>query len=86
MDAISFVLGVRSAQLRSNQLKDLIYRAGTRHEDGENGNGADEMIVDGKGRRRNGAVDDDDEGQARKAWVMAVYVDKEDKEWKYQRM
>ncbi|PLW19360.1 hypothetical protein PCANC_09140 [Puccinia coronata f. sp. avenae] len=28
MDAISFVLGVRSAQLRSTQLKDLIYKAG----------------------------------------------------------
>ena len=28
MDAISFVLGVRSAQLRSSQLKDLIYRSG----------------------------------------------------------
>lgn len=26
MDAISFVLGVRSSQLRSAQLKDLIYR------------------------------------------------------------
>ncbi len=28
MDAISFVLGVKSAQLRSSQLKDLIYRGG----------------------------------------------------------
>lgn len=26
MDAISFVLGVKSSQLRSNQLKDLIYQ------------------------------------------------------------
>ena len=26
MDAISFVLGVKSAQLRSAQLKDLVYR------------------------------------------------------------
>jgi structural maintenance of chromosome 1 len=33
MDAISFVLGVRSAQLRSSQLKDLIYRAGDPAED-----------------------------------------------------
>ncbi|KAI8922092.1 RecF/RecN/SMC [Powellomyces hirtus] len=29
MDAISFVLGVKSAQLRSSQLKELIYRGGT---------------------------------------------------------
>lgn len=28
MDAISFVLGIKSAQLRSSQLKDLIYRGG----------------------------------------------------------
>jgi structural maintenance of chromosome 1 len=28
MDAVSFVLGVKSAQLRSTQLKDLVYRAG----------------------------------------------------------
>jgi chromosome segregation ATPase len=26
MDAISFVLGVKSAQLRSSQLRDLVYR------------------------------------------------------------
>ena len=26
MDAISFVLGVKSAQLRSTQLRDLVYR------------------------------------------------------------
>lgn len=29
MDAISFVLGVKSAQLRSTQLRDLIYRGRT---------------------------------------------------------
>lgn len=28
MDAISFVLGVKSSQLRSSQLKELIYRGG----------------------------------------------------------
>ncbi|KDN52242.1 hypothetical protein K437DRAFT_221032 [Tilletiaria anomala UBC 951] len=38
MDAISFVLGVKSGQLRSSQLKDLIYRGrrlGTEEVDGE---------------------------------------------------
>jgi structural maintenance of chromosome 1 len=34
MDAISFVLGVKSAQLRSTQLRDLIYR-GRRSQDVE---------------------------------------------------
>ena len=34
MDAISFVLGVKSSQLRSTQLKDLVYRSGeTRNKD-----------------------------------------------------
>ena len=33
MDAISFVLGIKSAQLRSSQLKDLVYR-GRRLENG----------------------------------------------------
>ena len=28
MDAISFVLGIKSAQLRSTQLRDLVYRGG----------------------------------------------------------
>lgn len=73
MDAISFVLGVRSAQLRSSQLKDLVYRAGIR--DGE-----------GQGDRE-GDKDRQEpmEPAARKAWVIAVYVDKKGKEWNYQR-
>lgn len=71
MDAISFVLGVRSAQLRSSQLKDLIYRAGDL--EGAQGNGAES--------------DDDDESReiAKKAWVQAVYRDRKGKEWNYRR-
>ncbi|KAF8068609.1 condensin complex subunit SMC1 [Lyophyllum atratum] len=74
MDAISFVLGVKSAQLRSSQLKDLVYR-GRRLavEDGsEAGAEEDEEEEDG-------------EGTAKKAWVLAVYTDAEGKEWKFQR-
>ncbi|KIK68668.1 hypothetical protein GYMLUDRAFT_729729 [Collybiopsis luxurians FD-317 M1] len=76
MDAISFVLGVKSAQLRSSQLKDLVYRG--RRLARENPDGS--MAVD----------DEDDEegegeGTARKAWVSAVYLDAEDKEWTFQR-
>lgn len=37
MDALSFVLGVKSAQLRSSQLKDLIYRAPAGEDEGEAG-------------------------------------------------
>ncbi|KAJ7068585.1 condensin complex subunit SMC1 [Mycena amicta] len=77
MDAISFVLGVKSAQLRSSQLKDLVYRGrrlGTSGLDGEEEPSA------------NGDNDEDQgEGTAKKAWVMALYVDAEDKEWRFRR-
>lgn len=81
MDAISFVLGVRSAQLRSIQLKDLIYRAGARQRDDQQ-NG-DVTLQDA----RHDDDDDAEDGQeaAKKAWVMAVYLDTKAREWKYQR-
>lgn len=82
MDAISFVLGVKSAQLRSSQLKDLVYRgrrltrnaadSGTVNGDGEDGNQDEESDGDG-------------ENTAKKAWVMVVFVDNEKKEWTFQR-
>nr|GAT51561.1 condensin complex subunit SMC1 [Mycena chlorophos] len=78
MDAISFVLGVKSAQLRSSQLKDLVYRGrrlGTSGLDGEeepSGNAEDEE-------------EDQGEGTAKKAWVMALYVDTDGKEWRFRR-
>ena len=84
MDAISFVLGVRSAQLRSNQLRDLIYRAGARHEGDQNdgeGGGADEEM----GNAENGHVNERGAEDARDAWVLAVYVDAEEKEWQFRR-
>ncbi|BGP39995.1 Structural maintenance of chromosomes protein 1 [Rhodotorula kratochvilovae] len=98
MDAISFVLGVRSASLRSTALKDLIYRSGRKRRDKK-----------GKGKAIEGEDDDEDEGEEegsehdasgaevdgdeddgvdgeRTAWVMAVYVDREEKkEWRFQR-
>ncbi|KAF8869575.1 cohesin complex subunit psm1 [Gymnopilus junonius] len=76
MDAISFVLGVKSAQLRSSQLKDLVYRgrrlARDNAEDGSAAGGSDNEQEKG-------------EGTAKKAWVMAVYLDEEKKEWTFQR-
>ncbi|KAF5373789.1 hypothetical protein D9758_000684 [Tetrapyrgos nigripes] len=77
MDAISFVLGVKSAQLRSSQLKDLVYRGRRLAREG-----VEEPSM---------AVDEDDEeegegeGTAKKAWVLAVYEDAGTKEWKFQR-
>lgn len=80
MDAISFVLGVRSAQLRSSQLKDLIYRAGDLEGAQQQQNG------------QNGQHDNEDDGSdaerqevAKKAWVQAAYRDRKGKEWNYRR-
>lgn len=74
MDAISFVLGVKSAQLRSSQLKDLVYRgrrlAQDETEDAGDGEGEDE---------------ERGPGDAKRAWVLAVYEDAKKKEWKFQR-
>jgi structural maintenance of chromosome 1 len=77
MDAISFVLGVKSAQLRSSQLKDLVYRGRRLAKDGvEDGSeAAQEEEEEGE----------EGEGTAKKAWVLAVYVDAEDKEWRFRR-
>ncbi|GAA5897594.1 hypothetical protein JCM6882_003527 [Rhodosporidiobolus microsporus] len=94
MDAISFVLGVRSASLRSTALKDLIYRSGRKRKDRKGKGKAVEGEEDEQDR------DDDDEGSAsgsgeggsdgeqdgeddgvdgeRTAWVMAVYADREE--------
>lgn len=135
MDAISFVLGVKSAQLRSTQLKDLIYRgrkAAEPIEDAgvdENGDQiqaqqvAENGAKKGKGKAKAGAKggkgkaklgkrknreddseaseeeeeeeDEDEEEEeeeeprgendAHSAWVMAVYADKNDKEFRYKR-
>src|SRR5688572_9225707 len=62
MDAISFVLGVKSAQLRSAQLKDLVYR----------GRRLARAGIDGEEPTQNGADEEEEEegegeGTAKKA-------------------
>lgn len=80
MDAISFVLGVKSAQLRSSQLKDLVYR-GRRLAKGP---------LDGSEATQDQEDDDDNDGEgegtAKKAWVLAVFQDEKRKEWLFQRI
>ncbi|KAG5220706.1 Structural maintenance of chromosomes protein [Salix suchowensis] len=53
MDAISFVLGVKSAQLRSSQLKDLVYRGRRLGRNGAEGSEAQEED-EGKRERERG--------------------------------
>ncbi|WWD15974.1 hypothetical protein CI109_100398 [Kwoniella shandongensis] len=76
MDAISFVLGVKSAQLRSTQLKDLVYR-GRRAAQAED----ESMDVDTEETQTQTQGGND----ARTAWVMAVYEDENGKEWSFRR-
>ncbi|EKM82180.1 hypothetical protein AGABI1DRAFT_36117 [Agaricus bisporus var. burnettii JB137-S8] len=77
MDAISFVLGVKSAQLRSSQLKDLVYRGRRLAKINEDGS----MVQDEDEEQD----EQDGEGTAKKAWVLAVFIDSTEKEWKFQR-
>ncbi|KAJ7638242.1 condensin complex subunit SMC1 [Roridomyces roridus] len=77
MDAISFVLGVKSAQLRSSQLKDLVYRGRRLGKAGLEGEDAPEEEEEDETQ--------EGEGTAKKAWVMALYVDTEGKEWRFRR-
>ncbi|KZT07028.1 cohesin complex subunit psm1 [Laetiporus sulphureus 93-53] len=78
MDAISFVLGVKSLQLRSSQLKDLVYRGRrlARNPDGELEGDVQGGDDDGEG---------EGEGSAKKAWVLAAYEDASKKGWTFQR-
>jgi structural maintenance of chromosome 1 len=74
MDAISFVLGVKSAQLRSTQLKDLVYR-GRKAAEAEDGMEVDEETQE---------TQTQDEA-SRTAFVIAVYEDDKGKEWNFKR-
>lgn len=78
MDAISFVLGVKSAQLRSSQLKDLVYRGRRLARGSQEGSDAMQEDEDEDG-------DGDGEGTAKRAWVLAVIKDAKNKEWHFQR-
>lgn len=77
MDAISFVLGVKSAQLRSTQLRDLVYR-GRKAAEGANELGLDVPIPETQDESLNG-------NDARTASVTAVYEDEATKEWTFKR-
>jgi structural maintenance of chromosome 1 len=91
MDAISFVLGIKSSHLRSTHLRELVYRGrvlrqstvngdGATAEDGENGN------ANGNGEAEDDGLDDGVAGRndPKSAWVMAVYEDDagDEQQWK----
>ena len=89
MDAISFVLGIKSSHLRSSHLRDLVYRGrvlktSVINEDGSatvNGANGD---VTGDGDVPSQATPTHERHDPKTAWVMAVYEDdaEEEQQWK----
>ncbi|KAK5229584.1 Structural maintenance of chromosomes protein 1 [Exophiala xenobiotica] len=85
MDAISFVLGIKSSHLRSTHLRELVYRGrvlrksttnGDTHTNGTNGH------VEDEGSQVSGTQERND---PKSAWVMAVYEDDAGDEQKWKR-
>ncbi|GKZ67040.1 structural maintenance of chromosomes protein 1 [Aspergillus niger] len=90
MDAISFVLGIKSSHLRSTNLRDLVYRgrvlrtskvdaSGNAIEAEANGDDQAEDGIDGEQSQ-----DPSGKNDPRTAWVMAVYEDDagEEQQWR----
>jgi structural maintenance of chromosome 1 len=88
MDAISFVLGIKSSHLRSAHLRDLVYRGRVLKSAKLNDDGSAAPATNG----HSNGVEDDGEVDARAsrndpktAWVMAVYEDDAGDEQKWKR-
>ncbi|KAL1999659.1 hypothetical protein VTN02DRAFT_4208 [Thermoascus thermophilus] len=91
MDAISFVLGIKSSHLRSTNLRDLVYRGRILRTSKINGDGSAEEQngEDGQEQGDEGPDVEDTQEQGERndpktAWVMAVYEDDagEEQHWK----
>jgi structural maintenance of chromosome 1 len=89
MDAISFVLGIKSSHLRSSHLRDLVYRGRVLKTSTINGDGsATTNHANGHNTDHDGFEDTQSNPQERhdpkSAWVMAVYEDDagDEQQWK----
>ncbi|KAI1864836.1 hypothetical protein JX265_004156 [Neoarthrinium moseri] len=90
MDAISFVLGIKSSHLRSAHLKDLVYRGRVLKTSKINDDGsADAPAANGHANGDPNGVDQADQrptrGDPKSAWVMAVYEDDAGDEQRWKR-
>jgi structural maintenance of chromosome 1 len=92
MDAISFVLGIKSSHLRSAHLRDLVYRGRVLKTSKINDDGS--AVAPGANGNANGDGEgSDEESQSQKpgrndpktAWVMAVYEDDAGDEQRWKR-
>ncbi|KAM0380354.1 hypothetical protein ACHAPZ_000566 [Fusarium culmorum] len=79
MDAISFVLGIKSSHLRSAHLKDLVYRGRVLKTAKINDDGSAQTNGDANGDEKASR------GDPKTAWVMAVYEDDAGEEQKWKR-
>lgn len=98
MDAISFVLGIKSSHLRSAHMKDLVYRGRVLKQSKINADGTATDNVNGdengniNGHTEVGAFDEEEaaaqtssqRSDPQTAWVMAIYEDDagEEQRWK----
>ena len=85
MDAISFVLGIKSSHLRSSTLKELVYRGRVMRKSTVNGQ-AETNGVNGHDEQDSSQINGTQErNDPRSAWVMAVYEDDAGDEQKWKR-
>ncbi|KAL8923713.1 MAG: hypothetical protein Q9208_004465 [Pyrenodesmia sp. 3 TL-2023] len=81
MDAISFVLGIKSSHLRSAHLRDLVYRGRVLRTSTINGDGSATNGVNGNAQGNEGFEDEavqsgtQERHDPKSAWVTAVYED-----------
>ena len=87
MDAISFVLGIKSSHLRSAHLKDLIYRGRVLKTSKINDDGSADAGTNGdaNGHANGDTQDKPTRGDPKTAWVMAVYEDDAGDEQRWKR-
>lgn len=81
MDAISFVLGIKSSHLRSAHLRDLVYRGRVLRTSTINGDGSATTGVNGNAPHNDASEDEatqkgtQERHDPKSAWVTAVYED-----------
>ncbi|KAF4970206.1 hypothetical protein FZEAL_10095, partial [Fusarium zealandicum] len=83
MDAISFVLGIKSSHLRSAHLRDLVYRGRVLKTAKINDDGSAQTNGDADGHADGN--DKASRSDPKTAWVMAVYEDDAGEEQKWKR-
>ncbi|KAK4103843.1 SMC1-like protein [Parathielavia hyrcaniae] len=90
MDAISFVLGIKSSHLRSSHLRDLVYRGRVMKTSKIQDDGTAAPATNGQANGHENGDDEDSSQRASRndpktAWVMAVYEDDAGDEQRWKR-